>query len=450
MSTKALREKRANLITEMDAIRNGALADGRDVMNEEENTRWDKLDDDVVKLSAQIEKDDKHEERVKSLEESRGTKTVERTTRTTDSAETRAIVAGQTDRAEALRAWFVRGSNETPAEPLLRAAAACKIDLNSRLLEFRLAAKPLDSWRRDDVRDWEARALTTTVGSSGQFSIPDEAMRELEIAMLRFGGMRQAASIVRTSTGAPLPWPTSNDTANKGEILAENTQVSQQDVVFGQLILDAFKYSSKMILVPVELLQDSSVNIPEFLGQALGTRIGRITNDHFTTGTGTGQPRGIVTAATVGKTGLAGQVATVIYNDLVDLEHSVDPDYRQNARWMMSDAALKVVKKLVDGSARPLWQPALAGIAGGAPDTILGYPYIINQSMAVPAASAKSILFGDISKYKIRDVRDVTLMRLDERFADFHQVAFLAFSRHDGDLLDAGTNPVKVYAHPAA
>jgi hypothetical protein len=42
-------------------------------------------------------------------------------------------------------------------------------------------------------------------------------------------------------------------------------------------------------------------------------------------------------------------------------------------------------------------------------------------------------------------VRDFTLIRLDERFAEYHQVAFLAFSRHDGDLLDAGTDPVKYH-----
>jgi HK97 family phage major capsid protein len=81
----------------------------------------------------------------------------------------------------------------------------------------------------------------------------------------------------------------------------------------------------------------------------------------------------------------------------------------------------------------------------GAPDTILGYPYVINQSMTTPATAVKSILFGDLSKYIVRDVRDVTLLRLDERFAEYHQVAFLAFARSDGDLLDSGTDPIKAH-----
>jgi HK97 family phage major capsid protein len=130
----------------------------------------------------------------------------------------------------------------------------------------------------------------------------------------------------------------------------------------------------------------------------------------------------------------------------VDLVHSVDPAYRVNARFMMNDATLKTIKKIKvlqysgDTTGVPLWSPSLVA---GQPDTILGYPFVINQSMASPGSSAKKVIFGDLSKYIIRDVRDFTLLRLDERFAELGQVAFLAFSRHDGDLLDAGTDPVK-------
>jgi HK97 family phage major capsid protein len=111
------------------------------------------------------------------------------------------------------------------------------------------------------------------------------------------------ATVIRTDTGAALPIPTSDDTSNKGAILGENTAASEVDVSFGQLVLDAYKYSSKYVLVSVEFLQDSSINVAEFIGKALGERIGRIQNDHFTTGTGSSQPNGIVTAATLGRHG---------------------------------------------------------------------------------------------------------------------------------------------------
>jgi HK97 family phage major capsid protein len=273
-------------------------------------------------------------------------------------------------------------------------------------------------------------------------------MRSIEIALLTYGGMRQAATILRTATGAALPIPTVNDTTQVGVILNENTQVANQDVVFAQLVLDAYKYSSKQVLVSVELLQDSAVPLGQMLGTLLGERIGRITNTHFTVGTGTAEPRGIVPAAAVGFTAGAGttQVTTWTYASMVELEHSVDPAYRRNASWMMADSSLKKTKLLVDTQGRPLWA---ASIQTGAPDTLLGYPVIINQDVAAMAANAKSVVFGDLSKYLIRDVLGVTLLRLEERYADFHQVAFLAFARMDGDLLNAGTNPVKVFVNAA-
>src|SRR3546814_16862749 len=83
---------------------------------------------------------------------------------------------------------------------------------------------------------------------------------------------------------------------------------------------------------------DSSIDGESFVRSRLGTLLGRITNKHCTTGTGGSQPNGLITAATVGKTGTTGQTLTVIYDDLVDLEHSVDPAYREggNCSFMMA------------------------------------------------------------------------------------------------------------------
>jgi len=113
---------------------------------------------------------------------------------------------------------------------------------------------------------------------------------------------------------------------------------------------------------------------------------------------------------------------------------------------MMNDNSLKVIKKLKDSQNRPLWLP---GYTTADPDTVNGFRYVINQDMADMAANAKSILFGRLDKYKVRLVRSAQMMRLTERYADYLQVGFITFLRADGDLLDAGTNPVKYYANSA-
>jgi HK97 family phage major capsid protein len=118
---------------------------------------------------------------------------------------------------------------------------------------------------------------------------------------------------------------------------------------------------------------------------------------------------------------------------------------------MFHDTTLKALKLMVDGQSRPLWQPGFAGFATDQPDTILGYPYVINQNMPVMAASAKSILFGDFSTYVVRDVQGgLVIRRLVERRALEDQVSFLAFMRSDGRKISASTaNTIVRYTHPA-
>lgn len=290
----------------------------------------------------------------------------------------------------------------------------------------------------------EIRAtMSTGTGDEGGYVIPEGFTNRLEIAALAFsGGMidPNIVTVVRTATGNPLPFPTSDDTSNTGERIAENIQVAAADVAFGQMMLNAYLYSSKVVKVPLALMQDSAFDMNSFLAGRLGERIGRIWNTDLTVGAGTtGIPNGIVTASTLGTTAAAEAAITEL--ELIDLEHSVDPAYReQGASYMFNDTVLKLLRKLVDGDSKPIFQ---VGMASGSYDTIHNYPYKINPAMADPAADVKAVLFGNLKKYHTRIAKDMTLLRLVERYADYLQIGFLAFARADGDLLDAGTHPVR-------
>lgn len=294
-------------------------------------------------------------------------------------------------------------------------------------------------------------AQGVTPDTAGGYTVPTGFYAQLIDAQKAYGGMTEAANLFDTASGNPLPIPTDNDTASVGAILSENTQVGTQDLTFGVVTLGAFTYTSKLVLVSNQLLHDTAFNLDSFLSEKLGIRLARITNTHFTTGDGASKPTGIITSSTLGYTAggstTSGETATILTDDLIELVHSVDPAYRRNAMFMMSDAALKVIKKLKDGQGRPMWLP---GIAVKEPDTINGYPYTINQDMPVPAASAKSMLFGDFKNYFIRRVTGVQVLRLTERYADYNQVGFLAFQRWDGRLVDAGTHPVKYLQQSAS
>lgn len=278
-------------------------------------------------------------------------------------------------------------------------------------------------------------ALSVGTNSAGGYLVPPGWRDEFIIQMKDYGAVQAVAQVIRTDAGQSIQWPTMNDTTNVGRLLSENTQMTETDVVVGTATLAPYMYSSDLTRVSYQLANDSAFDIGALVRAAHAERIGRITNQHFTTGTGTSQPQGIVTGATSGVTAAA--VAAITADELIDLVHSVDPAYRRSPRvqFMLSDTALKSLRKLKDSNGMYLWQP---NVQAGEASNLFGYPYVINQDMAVPAAAVKSVLFGDFQAgYVVRIVQDLMTMTLTERYADFLQVGHSSFMRAGGVVQNA-------------
>lgn len=307
-----------------------------------------------------------------------------------------------------------------------------------------------------------SNAMSTTVGTQGGDLVPQGFSNMLEEAKKWFGGIEGTVERFPTGTGNTMPWPTVNDTTNKGRIIGQNVQMAETDLVFGTVSFAAYIGSSDLILVPLALIEDSYFDLDALVARLLGIRLGRLFNNKCTVGTGTNEPTGIVTAAVTSGNLLilgAGNTASIAYANLVDLQHLVDPAYRENpsSKWMFGDTVLKLLKKLVDGNNRPLWQPGLtasfqqgAAVMTGSKPKILDNEYVINQDMAIPAASANTALFGDMSTFKVREVAGgTTVLVLRERYADYLQNGYTAFQRFDSNLVDAGTHPIAVLQQSA-
>jgi len=313
-----------------------------------------------------------------------------------------------------------------------------------------------DKWLREG---WEAlnveeiKAIRNTMsvgtGSQGGYTVPSLIAQQYIDALKGYRGVRDVAQSLVTADGKPFSYPTTDGTSEVGELIGENTTATAADPSFGTVSLAVYKYSSKIIAVPFELLQDTVIDIETLIRNRIRDRIGRINNQHFTTGTGSAQPNGFVTASSVGKTGTTGQTTTVIYDDLVDLIDSLDYAYQvPGCRWMMPQSSRKVVRKIKDTTGRPIWAPGEGNMMDGFQETLLGYPISLNNDMASMAANAKSIAFGDFSKYVVRDAMEVSLFRFtDSAYTKLGQVAFLAWQRCGGNLID--TNAVKLYQNSA-
>lgn len=292
----------------------------------------------------------------------------------------------------------------------------------------------------------EIRAQSEGIGSAGGYLVPSTFRNKIVEKRLAFGGFQTVAETITTSKGEPMEWVTVDDTANLGVIVAEGGAIPTSggaDLVFGTKTLGAYKYgsggaSNLPLKVSWELLQDNAYDLKGKLSGFLGTRIARAQAPHWLTGTGVGQPEGLLTPKAV--TGNIAANTGPSYAELVSHVHDLDPEYREGAVWVMNDATLEAIRKLVDGAQRPLlWNDNGSLGDGMAGLTLLGYKVVIDQAMPNFTTNGNKFLaFGRMSDaYVIRRVKGFELVVLNELYAPNGQVGFLGWERADGAVQDS-------------
>lgn len=406
MDPKQLREQRANIWAQMQAVMARAEAENRDFTAEERES-YGRMEADLDGLGNRIER----AERAASL-----------------GASINAALAGSSEPPAGVQ----RGVDASDED---RYGAAFNAFIRNGTSRLSPEHREL---MEGNFRHIENAAAVGT-GSAGGYTVPPAFRAIMVETMKAYGVMLTEAEDVSTDTGANLPWPTNDDTANVGAILSENAQVTEQDVTFGTASLDAYMFTSKLVRASLQFLNDSP-NAEKWLARKLGERIGRILSQMFTTGTGSSQPDGIITSATVAVTGSGSLASTggYSYDNLIDLQESLDPAYGSdpNCKWMANQGVRKALRKLKDTTGKPIWEPS---VTAGSPDVLLGKPFLVNNDMATVAQNSKSLGYGNIrAAYVTRQVSgSASLLRLTERYADYLQVGFLAFERWDGTLQDA-------------
>jgi HK97 family phage major capsid protein len=456
---KALQEKRQALFGQIKAKADEFEKNDRS-FKDGEQANWEKLNADYDALGGQIDelrKKNAIAERMAALEaDSRQSSAGQRFGREDggrlpqdrrpgeDGAET---VTEQT-RSIAFRAAMRKMAGIDISKREKDAMKACRYNGSKIVLPLdggdafnRLRGAALDCHHENRMRALrkESRALDGITASLGGVLVPSSLVRTIEMNMLFHGTMLVTSDTIITSDGGELTWPTVSDTSNEGRIIGQSTTSNDVDPSFGGLRLYAHKFTSDVVKVPEELLQDSAIDLPTMIGEMLGERIGRAANRKYTTGTGASEPTGIVNAAGLGATI---SNTTITYDKIVELEHSIDVAYRSapGCGYMMNDKIVQVVRLLRDSDNSLIYK---GGKNFDAPDMFNGFGVFINNHMVnATTAGNRVILFGDLSKYKVRRVQGIRFYRMDERYRDSDQTGFVAFSREDGGLLNSGTSPV--------
>ena len=390
---KTLKEKRATIYTSIDELRQAT--DGRE-MTAEEQQRWNTMLSDYDKADKAVEAEERYVD----------------------------IQRKQAEEEVAKRDFYI---GDLLGEQYRKAFADYILN----------GASGISPESRATI---EQRAGIT--GLVGGVTIPSLLASEIEVALKNYGGMFEAGTIINTSHGGDLILPTVNDTNAKATIVSDYDQSTKRAPSFGSVTLKAYTYRTPIIPVSQTLIQDSAFNLDAVLSGLLGDSFSRGVNEQLTTGDGTGKPTGIVTAATACSTQAA--ATSIKLDDIIDLIKSVNSAYARNGKFMFNRNTLWELAKIKDQTGRYIWQDSARD---GTPATLFGKQYILNDDMADIGAGNASVLFGDLSKYKIRMVKSFSVVRLNELLAEYLAIGLFGFARVDGNLLDAGTHPVKKLVH---
>lgn len=247
-------------------------------------------------------------------------------------------------------------------------------------------------------------------------------------------------TIIQTNSGENLQIPRTS-TYSAGSVTGEAVAINESDPAFAAFItLGAFKYAF-LTQFSREMVEDSGINLLDFFARQAATGLGTTVNNVLTVGTDTTQPNGIVTAASLGVTGGTGVSGAFTADNLIDLVYSVNSPYRRRgASFQMRASSLAAARKLKDSDGQYLWSPSLQV---GQPDTLLGYPVYENPDVVAAGTPTRSVIFGDMSAYHVRQVGGIQVARSDEYAFNADLITFRVTWRGDADLPD--TNAVKYF-----
>ena len=187
-----------------------------------------------------------------------------------------------------------------------------------------------------------------------------------------------------------------------------------------------------LVKVSRQLLEDSKVDLDNFLVGEFGRRFARIEGTSFISGNTTSRPEGLLTNANVSAAN-SGNGTDITADGLLDLVYSLESEYRRGASFLMNRGTIQKIRKLKNNDADYIWQPSFAA---GQPELLLGYPIYEAVDMPDVANAAYPIVFGDFKRaYCIADRVEMSILRLVEKYAEFGIVGFMGRKRVGGQVV---------------
>ena len=269
-------------------------------------------------------------------------------------------------------------------------------------------------------------ALREGSDGAGGYLVPDEYEDQLVEGLKEHNILRSLAHTIPTTHDLRIPVVLSNTTA---QWVNENGDYPDTELCFGQTVISAYKVATS-VLVSDELLEDSGIDLEDYILKEMSAAIGDAEEEAFFRGNGSGKPTGLVSQVSVGA--VSAEVGDICIDDVIDLIYSVRKPYREKSVLVMSDDAYFKLHKTKYANGRYIWNP---NYDKDGYETFSGFRVYTTKNLDVIDSGNIPVLFGCFDYYWIGDRGKRVIKRLVERYADHGQVAYISSERVDAKLV---------------
>ena len=301
--------------------------------------------------------------------------------------------------------------------------------------------QPMDTkfstFLRSGSMDFETKSLSTNANEDGGFMLRPDLEQKIVTGIRAKSPMRQLASVETISTNAldiliernkfVSNWVA--DAAARDD--TDNAQVTQKRISVHELYAQP-KATQR-------LLDDSAINIENWISERLEDSFARLENASFISGNGANKPRGILNYGNdvINRIDVA-EGGQIKITDIQALINALDEYYLPNASFLMHRTTLAQIQDLRDDTGRFLWQ---ASLSEKSPGTLFGIPVLCSSDMPDFTADNLGVILADFKAgYKIVD--RVGIHSLRDQYTEKPFVKFYTVKRVGGDVVDA--NAIKV------
>jgi HK97 family phage major capsid protein len=289
--------------------------------------------------------------------------------------------------------------------------------------------------RQTQITIGESKALTVGDNTTGGYLAPPEFIQDIIKGVQLISPIRPLAQVRQTNRRS-VQYPVRSGVFSAKWVSETGTRAETAGLTYAlEEIPNHELYAD--ILVSDQDLEDAAFNLEQEILDNCTEQFAKAEGAAFVNGSAMGQPEGMLTnsniSATTQTTSATGLISAA---GIIQIWTDLKTVYAKNATWLLNRASIGQVRSLADSQGRYLWEP---GLADGTPPNLLGSPYVEVPDMPntpTTATTTYPVIYGNIKRgYLIVDRIAVIVRRLQEKYAETGQVAYLVRKRVGGQVV---------------